>query len=109
MPIFIYDKNKITGDIHLCITKTQEPYITASGDQKVTAIGEYIYKDQNQIIQKLETDQNPNTTITNDTQNILIIIEGNEDTSAEYLIEVASEIIDLITTYCGGNANIIYQ
>ena len=109
LPIFIYDKNKITGDIHLCITKTQEPYITASGDQKVTAIGEYIYKDQNQIIQKLETDQNPNTTITNDTQNILIIIEGNEDTSAEYLIEVASEIIDLITTYCGGNANIIYQ
>ena len=43
------------------------------------------------------------------TKNILIIIEGNENTSAEYLIEVASEIIDLINTYCGGKAQIIYN
>ena len=28
---------------------------------------------------------------------------------AEYIMEVASEIIDLITTYCGGKAQIIYK
>ena len=60
-------------------------------------------------MERLEIEQNPNTTVTEETKNIFIIIEGNENTSAEYLIEVASEIIDLVTTYCGGQAKIIYN
>lgn len=109
LPIFIYDSSKIDGDVTLCIAQKNEPYTTKTGEEKIINPGEYIYKDKTKIIQKLETNQNPQTTINENTKNIFIIIEGNEDTSAEYLLEVASETIDLITTYCGGHANIIYK
>ena len=70
---------------------------------------QYVYKDENYIISRLEVTQNPKTIVDKNTKNILITIEGNEATSAEYIMEVASEIIDLITTYCGGKAQIIYK
>lgn len=109
LPIFIYDKDKINGNVALTLAKQSEPYISKNGENKTVSPNEYICKDQKGIIQRLDIDQNPNTTISENTKNIFIIIEGNENTSAEYLIEVASEIIDLINTYCGGSAQIIYN
>ena len=109
LPIFIYDSDKINGDVTLAVAKKSEPYINKNDEEKQINPGEYIYKDKKKIIQRLEIEQNPYTTVTEETKNIFIIIEGNENTSAEYLIEVASEIIDLVTTYCGGQAKIIYN
>lgn len=109
LPIFIYDKDKITGNLTLTISKKSESYISKNSETKITGPNEYICKDKKNIVQRLEIDQNPNTKVNDNTKNILIIIEGNENTSAEYLIEVASEIIDLINTYCGGKAQIIYN
>lgn len=109
LPIFIHDIDKIEGDVTLGIADDNDYYINKNNEEKNTNKGEYIYKDKQGIIQRLEIEQNINTTINKDTKNILITIEGNEDTSAEYLIDVASEVIDLITTYCGGTAQIIYK
>ena len=93
----------------LNITKKSETYTNKNNEEKNVNIGEYIYKDEIQVIQRLEIDQNKNTIVDENTKNILIIIEGNEDTSTEYLLDVASEIIDLINTYCNGIAKIIYN
>ena len=71
--------------------------------------GQYIYIDNNDVLYRLEVNQNPKTIVSENTTNIFITIEGNEATSAEYIMEVASEIIDLITSYCGGTASIIYK
>lgn len=109
LPIFIYDKDKIGNNIILKLAENGEKYISKTGEEKKLIKGEYIYKSENEIIQKLETEQNPKTLITKNTKNILIIIEGSEATSFEYLMEVASEIIDLINTYCLGTAKIIYN
>lgn len=109
LPIFIHDKDKIKGNVTLNITKKSETYTNKNNEEKNVNIGEYIYKDEIQVIQRLEIDQNKNTIVDENTKNILIIIEGNEDTSTEYLLDVASEIIDLINTYCNGIAKIIYN
>ena len=109
LPIFICDKDKINGNITLKLAHNTSTYIDQNGELRQINPNEYIYEDKEKIIQKLETSQNKEVQITKDTKNILITIEGNENTSTEYLIEVASEIIDLITTYCHGKAQIIYK
>ena len=109
LPIFIHDKDKINGNITLKLAKNNQTYINKDNEEKNINIGEYIYKDKTKIIQKLEIDQSKETLVNDNTKNLLIIIEGNEDTSTEYLLDVANEIIDLINTYCGGTSKIIYN
>ena len=109
LPVFIHDSDKIKGEVTLKLATDNESYINKNNEEKNVKKNEYIYKDKQGIIQRLETEQSRTTIVNKDTKNILIIIEGNEETSAEYLIEVASEIIDLITTYCSGKVKIIYK
>ena len=104
----MYDMDKIKGNITLKIDD-KSSYISLDGTIKKLNQKQYVYKDENYIISRLEVTQNPKTIVDKNTKNILITIEGNEATSAEYIMEVASEIIDLITTYCGGKAQIIYK
>ena len=82
---------------------------TYAGEEKTTNQGEYVYTDNKSLIYRLETEQCQKTLIDENTKNIFVTIEGNEDTSAEYLMEVTEEIIYLITSYCGGTAQIIYK
>ena len=107
LSIAIYDMDKIDGSVTL---KQAPSNISYNFSEKRTINqGEYIYTDSKDILYRLEVNQNPKTIVNEDTTNIFVTIEGNEATSAEYIMEVASEIIDLITTYCGGNAKIIYK
>lgn len=108
LSIGMYDMDKIKGNITLKIDD-KSSYISLDGTIKKLNQKQYVYKDENYIISRLEVTQNPKTIVDKNTKNILITIEGNEATSAEYIMEVASEIIDLITTYCGGKAQIIYK
>ena len=108
LSIGMYDMDKIKGNISLKIDD-KSSYISLDGTIKKLNQKQYVYKDENYIISRLEVTQNPKTIVDKNTKNILITIEGNEATSAEYIMEVTSEIIDLITTYCGGKAQIIYK
>ena len=105
----IYDMDKIDGDVTLEIAKKNDAYIAFNGEQRMTNGGEYIYKDAKDIICYLEVAPCKKAIVSENTKNIFITIEGNEDTSAEYLMEVTDEIIYLITSYCGGKAQIIYK
>ena len=108
LPISLHDIDKIDGNVTLKITKAILTY-TYEGEEKTTNQGEYIYTDNKSLIYRLETEQSQKTLIDENTKNIFVTIEGNEDTSAEYLMEVTEEIIYLITSYCGGTAQIIYK
>ncbi len=108
LPIAFHDIDKIDGNVTLKITKAILTY-TYEGEEKITNQGEYIYTDNKSLIYRLETEQSQKTLIDENTKNIFVTIEGNEDTSAEYLMEVTEEIIYLITSYCGGTAQIIYK
>lgn len=108
LSIGMHDANKIDGAVTLKQV-TDELTYNFSDEQRVINPKEYIYVDDKDILYRLEVTQNPKTIVSEDTKNIFITIEGNEATSAEYVMEVASEIIDLITSYCGGSAEIIYK
>ena len=107
LSIAIYDMDKIDGLVTLKQASTNISYNFS--EKRTINQGEYIYTDSKDILYRLEVNQNPKTIVNEDTTNIFVTVEGNEATSAEYIMEVASEIIDLITTYCGGNAKIIYK
>ena len=109
LSIGMHDIDKINGNVTLNIAKQNQPYIPIEGEEKIINKGEYVYTDSKDIIYKLEVKQSKKTVISENTKNVFITIEGNEATSAEYLLEVAGEVIDLITTYCGGTAQIIYK
>ena len=107
LSIAIYDMDKIDGSVTLKQAPSNISY-NFSEERTINQV-EYIYTDSKDILYRLEVNQNPKTIVSEYTTNIFITIEGNEATSAEYIMEVASEIIDLITSYCGGNAKIIYK
>ena len=109
LSIGMHDMNKISGNVDLKIVGGTEKYVSSTGEIKTLNQSQYVYIDKKNIIYKLEVSQNPKTIVDENTNNIFITIQGNEATSAEYLMEVASEIIDLITTYCNGDAQIIYK
>ncbi len=109
LSIGMYDMSKLVSPVTLTIVKEKMNYNFEGNTIKTLHSGEYIYTDKNGLISRLEVNQNPKTIVTENTKDILVIIEGNEDTSAEYIMEVADEIISLITSYCGGKANIIYK
>ena len=107
LSIAIYDMDKIDGLVTLKQASTNISYNFS--EERTINQAEYIYTDNKDILYRLEVNQNPKTIVNEDTTNIFATVEGNEATSAEYIMEVTSEIIDLITTYCGGNAKIIYK
>ena len=109
LSIGMYDMDKLKGNVTLKLASTNLTYISQDGEEKTVNPGEYIYTDTKDIISRLEVNQNQKTMVSENTKNIFITIEGNEATSAEYLMEVASEAIDLITSYCGGSDQIIYK
>lgn len=107
LSIGMHDMDKIDGSVTLKQAPSDMSYNFS--EERTINQGEYIYVDDKDILYRLEVNQNPKTIVSEDTTNIFITIEGSETTSAEYIMEVASEIIDLITSYCGGNAKIIYK
>ena len=105
LSIAMYDMDKLDGSVTLKQALSNIPF----SKERTVNQGEYIYVDNKDILYRLEVNQNPKAIVSEDTTDIFVTIEGNEATSAEYIMEVASEIIDLITTYCSGNAKIIYK
>ena len=107
LSVGMHDMDKINGGVTLKQASSDISYNFL--EERTINKGQYIYIDNKDILYRLEVNQNPKTIVSENTTNIFITIEGNEATSAEYIMEVASEIIDLITSYCGGTASIIYK
>ena len=107
LSVGMHDMDKINGGVTLKQASSDISYNFL--EERTINKGQYIYIDNNDVLYRLEVNQNPKTIVSEKTTNIFITIEGNEATSAEYIMEVASEIIDLITSYCGGTASIIYK
>ena len=103
-----HDMDKIDGNVTLKITDGKEKFIPIGGEEKVLDRGEYSYvDDSNEIICRLEVRQVEKTKITEDTKNVFYIVQGNEETSEEYLLEVAQEVIDKTVMCCGGMGRIM--
>ena len=99
-----HDIDRADGNIHLRLTDGSETFIPL-GQQvnKGVAKGVYSYiDDSNEVLCYLEIRQVDKTKITNDSQNIFYIVQGNQNTSQEYIDKIAQEIINVTTHFCGG-------
>lgn len=99
-----HDIDKVSGNVTLRFHNGSENYnpLGDNSSHKVK-LNEYSYiDDNNDILCRLEVRQVEKTKVTEDSKNIFYIVEGNEETSDEYLLEVSNEIINETTKALGG-------
>ncbi|MDO4466582.1 MAG: phenylalanine--tRNA ligase beta subunit-related protein [Bacillota bacterium] len=104
-----HDIDKTDGNVTLRFTNGDENFIPL-GKEGAQPINEHEYSyidDANDVLCRLEIRQVLKTLVTEDSKNVWYIVQGNEFTSQEYLIETAKRIIDLTTKYCGGIGEVI--
>lgn len=104
-----HDIDHIEGNVNLRLTDGSEKFVPlGQSEPKPVQPGEYSYiDDSNEIICHLEIRQIDKTKVTEETKNIYFIVQGNEETSDEYVLDTANQLIELISKYCGGQGTII--
>lgn len=100
-----HDLDKVNGNITLRLTTGAEIFLPlGQTEPKAIHVGEYGYiDDANNILCRLEVLQCEPTKITIDSTDLFIIVQGNANTSADYVQAGAREVCNLITKYCGGS------
>ena len=103
-----HDIDKTDGNVTLRFHTGNENYnpLGDNTSHKVK-LNEYSYiDDNNDILCRLEVRQVEKTKVTEESKNIFYIVEGNEETSDDYLLDVCNKIIDITTNELGGNGYI---
>lgn len=104
-----HDIDKVSGNVTLKITDGTETFIPLGSEEaKPVANGEYSFvDDDNDVICWLDIRQVDKTKVTESSKNVLYLVIGNKENTYEELEEVANEIIEITTKYCGGNGTIL--
>ncbi len=104
-----HDLEHVVGNVTLRMLHGDEIYIPLGMSEpcKVKTT-EYAYcDDANDVLCRLEVRQVNKTKVTEETTSAFFIVQGNMNTSDDYLIDVSNELIFSITKYCGGEGKII--
>jgi DNA/RNA-binding domain of Phe-tRNA-synthetase-like protein len=104
-----HDIEHINGNMNLRLTNGTENFIPL-GQNEPKAVKEGVYSyidDSNDILCYLEIRQVDKTKITEDSQDIFYIVQGNENTTQEYVDKIASELIDVTTHFLGGEGKLL--
>jgi DNA/RNA-binding domain of Phe-tRNA-synthetase-like protein len=104
-----HDLSKIDGNVTLRLTRGDEIFFPlGQSDPKLIPKGDYSYiDDSNEIICHLEVRQVEKTKITLNTSDAFFIVQGNENTSDDYLNLATQDLINLIKENCGGKERFI--
>jgi DNA/RNA-binding domain of Phe-tRNA-synthetase-like protein len=104
-----HDLHKVEGNIHLRLTNGNEKFLPlGASETKPVGQGEYAYvDDSNEIICYLEVRQIEKTKVTLESTDCFYIIQGNQNTSPEYLEKAANRLVELTKRYCGGVEKIL--
>lgn len=103
-----HNLDKVDGNLTVRFSDGTEKYIPLRQKQPVPMNPhEYCYcDDSNEVLCRLEIRQVNKTKVDENVRDILYIIEGNEATEEEFLLEVMREIIDTTMKYCGGDGKV---
>lgn len=95
---------RIKGNVTLRLTEGDETFIPLGKETPESVFpGEYGYvDDENNIICRLEVLQVEPTKVTAEATDVFMIIQGNGNTTEEYVRSGATEVCELVTKYCGG-------
>ena len=103
-----HDREKIKGSLGFKILNGTEYYIPLSKKEREQInAGEFGVIDEEKVLCRLDIKQGEQTKVTEDTKNIILYVEGNENASDELLDMAIKEMCDLILKFCGGNYRLI--
>ena len=104
-----HDIDHVSGNLSLRLTHGDENFIPlGQNEAKDVPVGVYSYIDDDQdIVCYLEIRQVDKTKITENSHHIFYIVQGNEKTSWTYIDQVAHQIIETTTYFCGGQGKIL--
>ncbi|SFG40950.1 B3/B4 domain-containing protein (DNA/RNA-binding domain of Phe-tRNA-synthetase) [Desulfotomaculum arcticum] len=99
-----HDLEKVHGNITLRMTNGNENFLQlGKSEAKKVNSGEYCYlDDSNEILCRMECHQSEKTKIELGTKNCIFIVQGNENTSKEYILSSTYKLLELLKKYCGG-------
>lgn len=111
VPVGIEDRNKIAGDMHLGIAKGGEPFQPVGADEDEPALaGEVIYYDeQGAVCRCLNWRDAQRTMLTEDSQNIVAVIEATNPEQIQRANDAMVELSKLINHYFGVETSQVFH
>ncbi len=102
LSIGAHDLDRIKGSLRIDACAGNELYVPLgkSEPQKVNK-GEYACMDEEKVICWLDIRQCDQTKVTKDTKRFLVYIQGNSETSAEYIDNALFIVVEHLTKICG--------
>ena len=100
-----HDLNKIQGDIHLRFAKKSDRYAELGSNQTVKIDkNEFVYVDDKfNVLCRMNTKQGNATNVDNDTQNVVLVVDGFDLGEVR---KAAEEVCKNIVKFCGGKYSI---
>ncbi len=103
-----HDREKIKGNIRFKILNGTEMYIPLfQKTQQLVNTGEFGCVDDEKVLCHMDIKQGDQTKVTENTKNIILYVQGNENISKKELDEAMLEICNLIIKFCGGEYKIL--
>jgi len=103
-----HDLGDIKGDLQLKTTDGTERYTPLFKDRpEKVASNEYAAMDDEKIICRLDLKQCNETKVDENTKNFIVYVQGNAETSEEYVLDGLKKVCDNISKFCGGEYKIL--
>lgn len=104
-----HEIDHVDGNVTLRFTNGTERFVPIGQKEPVpNNAHEYSYcDDANDVLCRLEIRQVEKTKVDEYTKNVFYIVQGNEATDDDLLLETAQRIVDETVKYCGGRGRII--
>jgi len=99
-----HDLAAVQGDIHLKLTSGTEKYVPLGATEpKDVPANHYSYIDgSNEILCYLDVRQVNKSLVSPKSTDVFFVVQGNSETSFQYIKEATAELIELTKRFCGG-------
>ncbi len=103
-----HDREKIKGSVKFKIFNGTEIYTPLfQKTQQSVNTGEFGCVDDEKVLCNMDIKQGDQTKVTEETKNIILYVQGNENITEKELDEAIIEICDIILKFCGGEYRIL--
>ncbi|MBK36840.1 MAG: tRNA ligase [Gemmatimonadetes bacterium] len=105
-----HDTREIEGDITLRMTDGNERFkpLGKEGLESVPA-GEYAYIDSgNEMLCRMEVRQAEKTKVRLDSTSCVYMVQGNANTSVDFVRQTADRLVEMTKEYCGGKERMLW-
>lgn len=106
-PVGVFDANALHSEITLRIATAGENYLPLLGDKNIEVHeGEIVYSDSQGIFSRYCKDAD-RSKVTEQTTSLFCVVDGTNETPAEYVEQVRNELSDLLKEVCGQSISIV--